>query len=278
MILLLLAIVCGAGISCILRIADKCIASKKGMLLVNYGVCSLLAVLFTEKSQLFPQIEGLKMALLLGGISGGLYFSGFMLFQRNISRNGMVLATTFMKLGVLVPAVLSLVIFKEQPRIIQILGVIIAVATIAWMYFEKDGNRAEDKAGLIFLMLIGGFADFMGKMFEQLSNEGLRNQYLVYTFMSALIFCTAFSLKKGNVIRKEELFFGILLGIPNYFSVRCLLLSLRELSAIVVYPTYSAGTVVLVCLTGMVLFKERLNLKQKTGVILILTACVCLNI
>lgn len=280
MIFLIFAIICGACVSCILRMADERITSKEGMLMVNYAVCTLLAFLFNfnEKSEWFPRIEGIKSALLLGVLSGGLYFAGFILFQKNIQKNGMVLSTTFMKLGVMVPTVLSLVLFREQPRIVQILGVLIAVITIIWMYFEKDGDKIKDGMGLIFLMLVGGFADSMGKMFEQFSSEMLRNQYLFYTFTAALVLCIVFCLRKGRAIRREELFYGILLGIPNYFSVRCLLLSLKDLPAIVVYPTYSAGTVVFVCLAGTILFKEQLSPKQKKGIIFILTACICLNI
>lgn len=278
MIFLLLAILCGTCISCILRAAEEHITNKEGMLMINYAVCSLLAFLFNDKTKLFPQIEGFKPALLIGIISGILYVAGFILFQRNIKRNGMVLSTTFMKLGVLVPTVLSLLIFKEQPRLSQILGVLIAVITIVWMYFEKDGDKITDIFGLIFLMLAGGFGDSMGKVFEQFSNESLRNQYLLYTFLSSLTLCIIFSLKKRRPVKREELFYGFLLGIPNYFSVRCLLLSLKTLPAIVVYPTYSAGTVALVCLVGTFLFHERLTSKQKKGIIFILTACICLNI
>lgn len=72
--------------------------------------------------------------------------------------------------------------------------------------------------------------------------------------------------------------FGMLLGIPNYLTARFLLLALNSVKAVVVYPTYSVGSILLVMVFGLFLFKEKLTKKQFLAIGLILFALVLLNI
>jgi multidrug transporter EmrE-like cation transporter len=75
-----------------------------------------------------------------------------------------------------------------------------------------------------------------------------------------------------------ELLFGFLIGIPNFYSVRFLLQALETLEGVIVYPTYSVGTILIVALTGRLLFKEQLERRKWIGVAVILVALVLLNI
>ena len=85
------------------------------------------------------------------------------------------------------------------------------------------------------------------------------------------------------LIRKQSLcwqdvLFGVLLSVPNYLSTRFLLLSLNHLPAVVVFPSFSAGTIVLATLAGILLFKEKLTLRKGLALLVILAALVLLNL
>ena len=67
-------------------------------------------------------------------------------------------------------------------------------------------------------------------------------------------------------------------GIPNYFSSALLLKSLVGLPAFIVYPCFSAGTLLIVTLISVPIFKERLGVKSWIGLVLITGALVLLNI
>ena len=54
-----------------------------------------------------------------------------------VKKNGVVLSTTFIKLGLLVPMVVSVVLFKEMPTILQITGFVITILAIILMNYEK---------------------------------------------------------------------------------------------------------------------------------------------
>ena len=84
-------------------------------------------------------------------------------------------------------------------------------------------------------------------------------------------------------IRKEsagiwEVLFGLLVGIPNFFSAKFLLGALKEIAAVIVYPVYSVATILTVTVTGILVFREKLEKRQWLALAMILVALVLLNI
>lgn len=278
MIYLLLALLCSATITVCMRLSEKYRQNPISMLAVNYLVCSLLAVAFSGQWTLFPKDAGLPTTLLLGGICGVLFLSSFMLLQWNVSRNGVALPATFMKLGVLVPTLLSALVFGEELTLLRILGVIVAVAAILLMQDKAQKEAGGSMLGLIALLLSGGLSDFMSKLYEELGAPNLKDQFLLYTFLVALILSVVLCLIRKETLCWQDVLFGVLLSVPNYLSTRFLLLSLNHLPAVVVFPSFSAGTIVLATLAGILLFKEKLTTRKGLALVVILAALVLLNL
>lgn len=68
------------------------------------------------------------------------------------------------------------------------------------------------------------------------------------------------------------------MGIPNYYSARFLLLSLSSVPAVIAYPVFSVGTIVLVGISGLLIFHERMNRRQWFALGMIIMALILLNI
>ena len=94
----------------------------------------------------------------------------------------------------------------------------------------------------------------------------------------ALVLCVVLMGLKKQRPGKWEVLFGILVGIPNYFSAKFLLGALETLPAVIVYPVYSVGSILVVTLAGVLLFRERLEKRQWIGLAAILAALVLLNL
>ena len=279
MLYLFLAIASSALVSIIMRLSDRKVTGNIAMLTVNYLMCFLVAAGYAGFGKLFPSTEGLPGALAMGGINGALYLGGFVLLQINVRRNGVVLSSTFMKLGLLVSIAVSVLFFHEIPDLFQIIGFCLAVAAIMLINYKKEpGGTAGFKLGLVLMLIAGGMADAMAKIFEELGNPALEPQFLAYTFLVALILCAALMWKKGQRPGKWELLFGLLIGIPNFFSAKFLLGALAQIPAVIVYPVYSVATILVVSLVGVLAFRERLDKKQWAGVAAIIVALVLLNI
>lgn len=279
MLSLLLAIASSAMVSIIMRLSDRKVTGNIAMLTVNYLMCLVVSAAYAGFGNLFPASEGLPGTLLMGAVNGLLYLGGFVLLQFNIGKNGVVLSSTFMKLGLLVSIAVSVIFFHEMPDMLQITGFCLAVAAIILINFKKEsGGTAGFKAGLILVLLAGGMADAMSKVFEELGDPALEPQFLTYTFAVALILCTLLMLRKKQRPGKWEVLFGLLIGVPNFFSAKFLLGALESIAAVIVYPVNSVATILVVTLAGVLLFRERLEKRQWIGMGLILVALVLLNI
>ncbi|MBE5794577.1 MAG: hypothetical protein E7323_07860 [Clostridiales bacterium] len=278
MLYLFLAILSSALISLLMRLSERYRKNPTSMLAVNYLMCSLLAIAFSGQLTLFPKAEGLPVTLLLGSICGALFLGSFLLLQWNTARNGVALSATFMKLGVLVPTLLSALVFGEELTALRILGVAAAVAAIVLMQGKDQKEAGGSMAGLVVLLLAGGLSDSMSKIYEEWGAAALKDQYLLYTFFVALILCVVLCIFRRQTLCWQDALFGLLIGIPNYFSARFLLLSLAQLPAVVVYPSFSVGTIVLVTLAGVLFFKEKLGTRKWVALGVILGALVLLNL
>ena len=83
---------------------------------------------------------------------------------------------------------------------------------------------------------------------------------------------------KKEKIGKNEVLYGLLIGIPNFFSAKFLLKALGSLPAVITYPTFSIGTIVAVSLAGVICFKEKVGKRQKIAMGIIFVALILLNI
>ncbi len=278
MIYLLLAIASSAMVSIIMHLSENRVTGNVSMLMVNYLMCLTVAGTYMGFGNVIAREPGIGLTVGLGLVNGFLYLLGFVLLQINVKKNGVVLSATFMKLGLLVPMAVSVFLFGEMPKAAQVCGFAIAVAAILLINFEKEQTAMEFKIGLILLLLAGGGGDAMSKIFEELGNGALSEQFLFYTFAAALVFCAGIVLYRRERPGIMEVLFGLLIGVPNYFSARFLLKSLENVPAVIVYPTYSVATIVAVTLAGVCFFKERLGKRQWTAIGLILAALVLLNL
>lgn len=277
MIYLLLAMFSSMLVSVFMRMSEKYSRGGAGMLAVNYVMCCGLSLAFSGSIQLFPAAERLAAALAMGAVNGCLYLAGFVLLQWNISKNGVVLPATFMKLGVLVPTVLSILAFGETPGAAQIAGMLAALVAILLI---QGGGKQETCSvwGLVLLLLAGGGGDALSKVFEEVGPAALKNHFLLYTFLTALVLCAVLCIVKRQPLSWREALWGLMIGVPNYFSARFLLLSLSEVPAIVAYPSFSVGTIVLVTLVGVLCFREKLSRRKLIALGIILVSLALLNL
>ena len=160
----------------------------------------------------------------------------------------------------------------------QVAGIVLAIFAILLIQLEKGSSRVKNALGLVIMLIAGGSTDVLSKIYEQMGNPALNDQYLLYTFFVALALCALLAAAKRQKLTAADIAFGLLVGVPNYFSARFLLLSLSAVPAVVAYPTYSVGTIVLITLVGRTLFKERLSRRQLMAMGVILAALILLNL
>ncbi|MBQ7137437.1 MAG: EamA family transporter [Clostridia bacterium] len=279
MIYLILAVISSALVSVVMRMSQRFARNNITMLAANYVMCTAAAAILA--GGIIPTGEGAALTMGLGSFCGVLYLLGFVLLQWNIQRNGVVLPATFQKLGVLVPTIAAITVFGETARWTQLLGIAVAIGAILLMQGSGartgEGNT-KNFAGLIALLMCGGLSDVMSKVFQTWGNADHGNYFLVFTFLIALVLCLALCVVKKQSVTVPDVLCGLALGVPNYMSARFLLWALREVPAVVVYPSFSVGTIIVVTLVGMFCFREQVEKRKLAALGLILGALVLLNV
>ena len=284
MVFLLLAILSSSVLAVVLKYLNT--DNTYGVYFINYVTCALLAFLFLEPKSLW---NGDALPLGLGAFSGLLYLAALAALGGAIRKSGAVLSSVFSRLGVVVPILLSICLFGERPSLFQGAGLVLTVLAVVVMNLRPGGLRpdggAERGSGgwrtflpLLLVLLLNGSSDSMSKVFAQ---AGLRRDdglFVFYTFLFAAVFTLAPLLRSHKRLGKRDLLFGAAVGVPNFMASRFLLASLSELPAFFAYPTYSVGAIVVISALSFLLFREKLDKRQLTGVGLILGALVLLNL
>jgi drug/metabolite transporter (DMT)-like permease len=281
MVYLILAVLASSAVAIIMRLGEKHIKNNFAMFAANYLVCSIIAFLLMEDKRLFVSREGLPFAVLLGLGSGCLYLLSLTLMKLNITKSGVMLTSVFMKLGVLVPALMAIIVFRESPTALQIAGFIIAIAAIVIIYLEPSGAKGGAGAAsilLLFLLIVGGLTESMANIFDKVGVAAVKDHFLLLNFFTALVLAVIITAFKRQPVSWKDLAFGAVIGVPNYFATRFLLLSLGSLPAVVVYPIYNVGAIILIGIAGILLFKEKLSARKLVGFGLIILALILLNL
>ena len=279
MLYLVLAILASSLVSVVMRLTKTRIKNETSLLAVNYFACMLIGGAYMGFGNALPQGAESVWPIGLGAVTGALYLLGFVLLQWNVGKNGVVLSSTYMKLGLLVPIVCAIVFLGETPEAMQVIGFVLAVAAVLLMNGGGDRSAARSRGTLVLLLLTCGTGDFMSKVYETLGPKAMSDQFLFYTFVFAFVLCLIPMIRKREKPGIKELLWGAALGLPNYFSARFILRTLEAgIPAVIVYPTFSVATMVVLLVAGVVLFKEKLSRREWIGIGMILTALVFLNI
>ena len=279
MIYLILAVLSSTMVSVVMRLSTGKVKNNMSMLAANYVVCTALSAVNAGGHILTPA-EALPATVGLGIVNGAFYLLAFLLLHYNMKRNGVVLASTFMKLGLLVSMAVSVLFFREMPGVLQWIGFAIAIGAIILINYEKGGDTgaAGGQMWLIVLLVVAGLGDAMAKVFDTYGDTAYSGQFFIYTFFFDLLACLFLLVKNGEKPSMKEIGYGLALGVPNFFSARLLLKSIEHLPAVLVYPTVSVAIILVVTMVGLAFFKEKLKPRQLAGIGAILVALVLLNL
>ncbi len=300
MFYLLLAIVCSGSIALIFKYSESKECNRALVTTFNYLTATVISAIALAKSGLnvpasFDGIMAKTMAnfagtltpegsfgasILLGIITGFLFFIGFVVYQKSINECGPSISGMFGKMGILVPMIFSIFLWNEMPSAIKWVGIVLSFASILIINVNPTNLKESDfKPILIILFVFYGCADFMNKVFQKYALVEYKNFFLLIVFISATIFSLGMLFKN----RKEgfnltSCLVGIGVGIPNMFSSFFLIDALKTLEAAVVYPIFSAGGIVFIMFMSYIIFKERLSKKEKLAAALTIVSMAIVNI
>ncbi len=218
-------------------------------------------------------------------IMGAMFVSIFNIVAITAQKNGVAVASVANKLSLIIPVVLSVYLYNETVAGWKAMGVVLAlIAVVLTCYTNTEKGHATQKSKWLYLLplvlfissgLLDALINHVQLTYVTAENN---NDYLVSSFFSAatigsLILLIQLIRRKQQFVWKN-LLAGILIGIPNYFSIWCLVHFLQEspwqTSASI--PVNNMGIVLFSAVVAWLLFKERLTKINWIGILLSLVA------
>lgn len=297
MIYLILAILCSSSIAMIFKISEGQNLNRLAVTSFNYLCASLVALFMLlvdfpelgveggsfesvvlKNETLFSLNSSVFWGISVGVFAGVFFFLSFLFYQKSVRESGMSLSGAFGKLGILIPMLFSLVIWREYPRILQWTGIAMALLSILLLNwpFGRSGNGV--KVSLILLFVSGGLAEFTNKLFQNYTVPGYKNVFLLSVFSSAFLISFLVLSKSRTQFKKREVLTGFLVGLPNLFSSFFLIAALESIKGSVAFPVYSAGSVALISFGGFVVFGEKLRRLEVFALAMVLLSLIMVNL
>lgn len=220
-------------------------------------------------------------------ILGSMFIAMFYVMAVSAQKVGVSISTVANKMSLAIPVSAGVILYGEALGPIKLLGVIgacIAVAMVVW----PSGNSQVDKRFLFLPVLIffgSGALDSMFKYCQMnLVNEDQFSVFSASLFGVAAI--TGSIILLANIIRGKakieikSLVAGVLLGVPNYFSIHFLLkaLDIPGYESTMIFPINNVGIVILSTILAIILFSEKLSKLNWIGIILAVASIILVAI
>ena len=132
MLSLILTIFCSTSITLILKYNNENKGTAIVLLVSNYFVAVFVSLSFLLLS---PTNTYSFITLIFGAILAILFVFSFFAFTKAVAVAGAALASVSASLSVIIPIILSMLIFHEQPNYKQIFGFVFTLLTILLFYY-----------------------------------------------------------------------------------------------------------------------------------------------
>lgn len=274
MIYLILSVISSSILYVIFKLFGKYDINILQAIVVNYFVactCGLIAFEGDINISEIPEYSWFYGSIFLGI----LFIIVFNLMAITTQRSGLSVVSVASKMSVVFPITFGIFYYSEGASVLKIIGIIAALFAVYFASIKNDGIAIKRK-NLIFPALV-----FIGSGIIETTINVLQNGFKSATeapIFSSTLFFVAFTTGilvlsykaiRGTVnLKLKNIIAGIVLGVPNYFSIYFLIQALRSngLESSTVFTINNVATVMFSTLLGIILFKEKLISKNWLGI------------
>jgi drug/metabolite transporter (DMT)-like permease len=226
-----------------------------------------------------------KYALLMGAM----FISIFNIVGFTAQKIGVAVASVANKLSLVIPFIFSAYLYNEKITVFKIAGIITALIAVVLTCLPARSGVSEvrgKKLSPLLLVIVpavlfcsSGLLDTLIKFVEQhFLNDTNSNAYLITAFTVAgsigSVLLTVLLLTGRQKFSYKSIIAGICIGIPNYFSIWCLVKVLKANAgnSSAVIPVNNMGIVLFSSVMAWLLFSEKLSAINWAGITLSLGA------
>lgn len=277
MIYLLFSILAATMIFVIFKLFSKYRINTLHAIVVNYLVACISGLIAFDGIIIPSEIPQFSWFYHTLGL-GALFLIVFNLMALTTQRSGLSVVSVATKMSLVIPIVFGLLYYKESLGIFNGLGIALALVAVYLTSVKTSSGLVVQKNNFVLPLLV-----FLGSGIIDTSIKFLEESFVAegdVPLFSATIFASAalvgilvllFQKINGKFkFQFKNILGGILLGVPNYFSVYFLVKALRSgiLESSGIFTVNNVAVVMISTLAGILVFKEKLLLKNWLGIIL----------
>ena len=277
MIYLLLSILSSSVIFVIFKLFQKYEVNTLQAIIINYFFACLVGY--------FGYIKGTDLTLVPSKlwfpgtlILGALFISVFNLAAITTQKSGLSVVSVATKMSVAIPVFFGIILYNESTGIMKITGILLALVAVYLTSIKTTTGIKIKKENLIFPLLV-----FLGSGIIDTTIKYLETTYVAedeVALFSTSIFAIAGMIgiiiltgqaAMGKLrITGKNILGGVILGVPNYFSIYFLVMALRSegFESSTVFTINNVSIVLFSTLLGILIFKEHLIKKNWIGILL----------
>ncbi|MBM3497959.1 MAG: hypothetical protein FJX74_04735 [Armatimonadetes bacterium] len=280
MLALFVATLLMGGFAVVVRFGQRRGGDSLCISAVNYLAAALCFVPFLRPFPL-PEVEGRTWAV---GVTGGLlYASAYLLMLPVLRAKGVAITSAAMRLSVVVPMLLSLLLWQEVPNTWQGVGALLALAALPLLVTGRARNVVAEplRWGAVLvagLFIANGACSSVTKVFHVLGRDAQRPVFFALLFGTAAAYAGTVWLLRSRRWAWDAVGIGAFLGLVNAGANFALIEALDHYSGVVVFPVTAAGGLVFAVLTSAALWRERPNRWGLLGVALAVVAVTLVNL
>ena len=206
-------------------------------------------------------------------ICGILFISLFVLMGKSSQINGVAITSVAVKMSMAISAIF--IGFGESFGILKITGIVMAIIGVLLVSFDKSSSKQKPVIWMLLVLFFGsGMLDFVLNFVQK---------YMLTNLTAALFSAIGFGIAgffgvimlANSVFRKQtqlslkNVFAGICLGIPNFFSIYLLITAYSSTgwSDSTVLAVVNVSIVITSAILGFIAFKEALSKQKLLGLV-----------
>jgi len=285
LIFLLLSILFSTGLFVIFKYFGIYKIDVLKAIFVNYIVAFSMGFFFAERqipiSEIYlePWFSG---ALFLGA----LFVSIFFVMAMTAQKNGVSVTSIAGKMSVVVPVVFGIILYNESVTFLKIVGIIMALIAVYLSSVKEEKSEKNGTLLLPILLFIGsGTIDTLLKYIQEnyVSDEDVSifsGSLFGIAGVFAFFILVIKTIKKREAFGYKNIIAGIILGIPNYYSIIFLIKALqnKNFESSTLFTINNVAIVVVSTLVGLFFFKEKFSIKNKIGVAMAVLGIIIVTI
>lgn len=279
MIYLVLSIIFNVLLAIIFREFAQHKIQNLPAIVVNYITCAFIGILFF---QVHPGniIEEGSDWIWLGVLIGALFILGFNVAAQTIQFYGIAYTSIFQKVSLVITVLFAILYFSEPFSALKGMGLVLAVLSILLINHRSKRLRPLKEVKMTWILVLPFLTFFLNGSIETLiyfaeaSNRVEAGDFyfitclfLVAGIIGSILLCID-RILCPKAIRRKDILGGIILGIPNFFSIHFFLKALSSgLGGSQVIPINNTGIILLSAIIGYFVFRERLTKMNIVGII-----------